>query len=281
MVETGGLDVTDPKHPENEQFDDPDSIPVLTDVIVPGRPSMPQRGEAHAPAPETKAEAPAAKEKAEAPAAAPKAEAPAAAQKTEAPAAAPKAEAPPVAPKPEVRAAPATPQTIDEPGIPGPKAAPRAPTEDSIEARRAAQLSEFVEAERASPTEPLDARRPHEPLKHGGAPEAVAPEEAAPASPAPAPLTLRERDEREVREELTERDIDHIAERLRGRFAGYLREEGRRVIEARCREALEEHTSWLVRQVTREVALALEGEVVGWVRDAVRDELAAHRAARR
>jgi hypothetical protein len=36
-----------------------------------------------------------------------------------------------------------------------------------------------------------------------------------------------------------------------------------------------------VRQVTREVALVLEGEVVGWVRDAVREELAAHRAARR
>ncbi len=276
--------MTDPKHPENEQFDDPDSIPVLTDVIVPGRPSMPQRGEGHAPAPETKAEAPAAAQKAEAPAAAPTTEAPPAVQKTEASAAAPRAEAPPVAPKPEVPAASATPHMIDEPGIPGPKAASHAPTEGSIEASRAAQLNEFVEAERASRTEPLDARRPHEPLKHGGAPEAVAPEEAAPASPAPAPLTLRERDAREareVREELSERDIDHIAERLRGRFAGYLREEGRRVIEARCREALEEHTSWLVRQVTREVALALEGEVVGWVRDAVRDELAAHRAARR
>lgn len=81
--------------------------------------------------------------------------------------------------------------------------------------------------------------------------------------------------------ELSERDAEHLAERLRVRFAGYLREEGRGVIEARCRDALQEHTSWLVRQVTREVALALEGEVVGWVRDAVREELAAHRASRR
>jgi hypothetical protein len=80
---------------------------------------------------------------------------------------------------------------------------------------------------------------------------------------------------------LTERDAEHIAERLRARFADYLREEGRRVIEARCREALEEHTSWLIRQVTREVALALEGEVMDWVRDAVREELAAHQASRR
>ena len=82
-------------------------------------------------------------------------------------------------------------------------------------------------------------------------------------------------------EDLSERDAEQLAERLRVRFAGYLREEGRGVIEARCREALQEHTSWLVRQVTREVALALEGEVVGWVRDAVREELAAHRASRR
>jgi len=82
-------------------------------------------------------------------------------------------------------------------------------------------------------------------------------------------------------EDLSERDAEQLAERLRVRFAGYLREEGRAVIEARCRDALQEHTSWLVRQVTREVALALEGEVVGWVRDAVREELAAHRASRR
>jgi hypothetical protein len=81
--------------------------------------------------------------------------------------------------------------------------------------------------------------------------------------------------------ELSERDAEHIAERLRVRFANYLRGEGRRVIEARCREALEEHASWLVRQVTREVALALEGEVSGWVRDAVRAELAAHQPTRR
>lgn len=72
------------------------------------------------------------------------------------------------------------------------------------------------------------------------------------------------------------RDVEFIAERLRGRFSSYLREDARRVIEARCRDAIEEHTNWLVRQVTREVVSALEAEVAGWVRDAVREELARH-----
>lgn len=242
--------MTDPKHPEREQFDDPDSIPVLTDVIVPGRPSMPRRGEAHETAPEPKAETPAA---------------------------------------PPQKAEAAVPQRSGTPAQPAEGAATRerTPTEDSIEATRAAQLNEFAEAEKASAAELPATRRQHDPLQHGGAPEAVAPAEAA-ATPA-APVAREPGEPREPREPLgqrehealSERDVDHIAERLRTRFAGYLRDEGRRVIEARCREALEEHTSWLVRQVTREVALVLEGEVVGWVRDAVREELAAHRAARR
>lgn len=76
------------------------------------------------------------------------------------------------------------------------------------------------------------------------------------------------------------RDVEFIAERLRGRFSSYLREDARRVVEARCRDAVEEHTNWLVRQVTREVVSALEAEVAGWVRDAVREELARHTANR-
>ncbi|PPK45835.1 uncharacterized protein DUF2486 [Trinickia symbiotica] len=237
--------MTDPKHPEREQFDDPDSIPVLTDVIVPGRPSMPRRGESHETAPEPKAQAPTA--------------------------------------PPQKAEAPAAPQSSGAPAQPAEGAAPRErkPTEDSIEATRAAQLNEFAEADKAGPTEPRATRRPHEPLQHGGAPEAVAPAEAASTPAAPVAREPGEPRGQREHEELSERDVDHIAERLRTRFAGYLRDEGRRVIEARCREALEEHTSWLVRQVTREVALVLEGEVVGWVRDAVREELAAHRAARR
>ncbi len=69
-------------------------------------------------------------------------------------------------------------------------------------------------------------------------------------------------------------DADVIAERLRGRFAGFLTGEGRGIIEARCRDALQDHTSWLVNQITREVALALETELIGWVREAVDQEIA-------
>jgi hypothetical protein len=69
-------------------------------------------------------------------------------------------------------------------------------------------------------------------------------------------------------------DADLIAERLRGRFANYLTGDGRGIIEARCRDALQEHTSWLVSQITREVALALETEVAEWVREAVKEEIA-------
>ncbi|CAE6697852.1 DUF2486 family protein [Paraburkholderia haematera] len=69
-------------------------------------------------------------------------------------------------------------------------------------------------------------------------------------------------------------DADVIAERLRGRFAGFLTGEGRGIVEARCREALQDHTSWLVNQITREVALALETELTGWVREAVDQEIA-------
>ena len=79
---------------------------------------------------------------------------------------------------------------------------------------------------------------------------------------------------------LDAREIEFIAERLRGRFANYLRQDARAVIEARCRDAIEEHTNWLVRQVSREVMSALEQEVAGWVRDAVSEELARHTSRR-
>jgi hypothetical protein len=36
---------------------------------------------------------------------------------------------------------------------------------------------------------------------------------------------------------------------------------------------LQEHSTWLVSQITREVALALETELTQWVREAVADEL--------
>jgi len=79
---------------------------------------------------------------------------------------------------------------------------------------------------------------------------------------------------------LDHRDVDLIAERLRTRFASYLRQDARGVIEARCKDAVQEHTNWLVRQVTRDVVIALEAEVTSWVRDAVREELARHTSQR-
>ncbi|MGY6239843.1 DUF2486 family protein [Burkholderia ambifaria] len=79
---------------------------------------------------------------------------------------------------------------------------------------------------------------------------------------------------------LTPEDAQHIAERLRNRLTNYLTGEGREAIEARCRDALHDHTAWLVGQITREVALALETEVMEWVRDAVDEEVARRRTGR-
>jgi hypothetical protein len=76
----------------------------------------------------------------------------------------------------------------------------------------------------------------------------------------------------------TDYDADILAERLRGRFSTYLKGEGRNLIEARCRDAFQDHTTWLVNQITREVALALEAEMVSWVREAIREELVKHAA---
>ncbi|MGU7771101.1 DUF2486 family protein [Burkholderia sp. MR1-5-21] len=121
-----------------------------------------------------------------------------------------------------------------------------------------------VAASRAAATEPvvdtLAASR--------AAAEPVIDTPAAPAAPetiATTPVTL------------TPEDAQHIAERLRNRLTNYLTGEGREAIEARCRDALLDHSAWLVSQITREVALALETEVMEWVRDAVDDEIARRR----
>ncbi|MBE2968367.1 DUF2486 family protein [Burkholderia cepacia] len=100
-------------------------------------------------------------------------------------------------------------------------------------------------------------------------PEAVAPAPAAAAAP--------QQDAQAVAG-LTPEDAQHIAERLRNRLTNYLTGDGRDAIEARCRDALHEHSAWLVGQITREVALALETEVMDWVRDAVDEEIARRRA---
>lgn len=57
--------------------------------------------------------------------------------------------------------------------------------------------------------------------------------------------------------------------------------EGRGLIEARCRDALHDHAGWLVGQIAREVALALETEVAGWVTEEVGAALARRNAPAR
>ena len=68
-------------------------------------------------------------------------------------------------------------------------------------------------------------------------------------------------------------DAELIAERLRGRFTGFLTGDARALIEQRCREVLREHSTQLVSAITREVAMALEGRMSEWVREAVENEL--------
>ncbi|TDN66985.1 DUF2486 family protein [Paraburkholderia sp. BL10I2N1] len=69
-------------------------------------------------------------------------------------------------------------------------------------------------------------------------------------------------------------DADLLAERLRGRLASYLGGEGRELIEERCQAAMRVHATWLVGQIAREVASALEVQIAGWVKDAVKEEAA-------
>ncbi|MFT4065155.1 DUF2486 family protein [Paraburkholderia sp.] len=107
--------------------------------------------------------------------------------------------------------------------------------------------------DRAEPTVPAEAGATVPPdLGHEGVHDAA--REAASAQPRP--------------------DADVIAERLRARFAAFLTGEGRGLIEARCRDALQRHTSLLVGQITTEVAQTLEAEMTGWVREAVEEEIA-------
>ncbi|SAK74585.1 hypothetical protein AWB77_03347 [Caballeronia fortuita] len=70
-----------------------------------------------------------------------------------------------------------------------------------------------------------------------------------------------------------EYDAALIAERLRGRFTSFLTGDARVLIEERCRDVLREHSTQLVSAITREVAMALEGRMSEWVRDAVEHEL--------
>jgi hypothetical protein len=73
-------------------------------------------------------------------------------------------------------------------------------------------------------------------------------------------------------------DSRHIAERLQGRVADYLSGEGRALIDARCREAVQQHAAWLVGEVSQQVVMALAPEFERWVAEAV-DEALARRGA--
>lgn len=124
---------------------------------------------------------------------------------------------------------------------------------------------------------PGRAPRPHEAPAVQPASESAAPgvfDRVEPLPPAEAGATVPPDLGHEAAAQSSQPDADLIAERLRGRFAGFLSGEGRSVIEARCRDALQQHASLLVTQITREVARTLEAEMTGWVREAVQEELA-------
>ncbi|MDR5802845.1 DUF2486 family protein [Caballeronia sp. LZ001] len=70
-----------------------------------------------------------------------------------------------------------------------------------------------------------------------------------------------------------EYDAALVAERLRARVTQYLDTDARALIAARCEEVLREHTQTLVEDITREVAVALDGRLLEWVGAAVEEEL--------
>jgi hypothetical protein len=79
--------------------------------------------------------------------------------------------------------------------------------------------------------------------------------------------------------EIDAHDAKRITQRLQERIAGFLDGEARTVIEARCEEVLREHSTKLVREITQEVTLALEGSMRQWVKVAVEDALRREREA--
>ncbi|KVP25549.1 hypothetical protein WJ86_11690 [Burkholderia multivorans] len=241
---------------------EPSSIPTLTDVLVPGRPER---------APAREADVPPQPLQPSQPSHSPHDDA-ALPLLTDVlvPAAAPEAEA-----DPEVVAVHPVP-TPDVPAVEWPPA-DAAPARDA-DAPAEPGAAQQVVAQDAAMGAPLPstlaadmpladaadaaARSPGRPAAEDALPEAVVPAADEPAAA------------------LTAEDAQHLAERLRNRLTAYLTGAGRDAIEARCREALHEHSAWLVGQITREVALALETEVMDWVRDAVDEEIARRRGTR-
>jgi hypothetical protein len=119
------------------------------------------------------------------------------------------------------------------------------------------------------------AAQPRHAHDDGYVPSAGVFDRAEPATPLEAGSTVPPDIAREGASEAPlDLDADVIAERLRGRVAEFLASDGRSIIEDRCRETLQAHTGWLINQITREVALTLEKEMTGWVREAVLEEIA-------
>ncbi|PRF44463.1 DUF2486 domain-containing protein [Burkholderia multivorans] len=252
---------------------EPSSIPTLTDVLVPGRPERAPAREA-----DVQPQAPQSSQPSHSPhddAALPLltdvlVPGGAAAVPASVPAAAPEAEADPEVvavhpvPTPDVPAVEwppaeaATARDADAPAEPG--AAQQVVAQD---AAMGAPLPSTLAADvLLADAAGMTARSPGRPAAEDALPEAVVPAADALAAA------------------LTAEDAQHIAERLRNRLTAYLTGAGRDAIEARCREALHDHSAWLVGQITREVALALETEVMDWVRDAVDEEIARRRGTR-
>ncbi|MDN7945132.1 DUF2486 family protein [Burkholderia multivorans] len=252
---------------------EPSSIPTLTDVLVPGRPERVPAREADVPPQPLQPSQPSHSPHDDAAlplltdvlmpggsVAAP----------ASVPAAAPEAEA-----DPEVVAVHPVP-TPDVPAVEWPPA--EAATARDADAPAEPGAAQQVVAQDAAMGAPLpstlaadvplaDAAGMTAPSPGRPAAEDALPEAVVPAADEPAAV-------------LTAEDAQHIAERLRNRLTAYLTGAGRDAIEARCREALHDHSAWLIGQITREVALALETEVMDWVRDAVDEEIARRRGTR-
>lgn len=220
------------------------SIPVLHEILVPGNPATARHAPGGAGAPATQPVSDA--EGAQEPVFAPE----------------PRQESVPVL-APESEHAPETQHTKEEPTL--------AP-EPAHGSEHAHQAEHAHPRKRARAHHAADHRHAHEPAF---APSAGVFDRAEPHAPIEAgALVPPDLAHEALAQPQSNLDADVIAERLRGRFAGFLTGEGRGIIEARCRDALQDHTSWLVNQITREVALALETELTGWVREAVDQEIA-------
>ncbi|KVL14920.1 DUF2486 family protein [Burkholderia sp. MSMB1826] len=245
---------------------DSSSIPTLTDVLVPGKPAPARSPASAAPRPHDDAAIPVLTDVIAPPAAAGAAWAES--RKTEADPDSVVIEPVPTPHVPAVElpgdaATAAAAGETDAPAEPG--AAEHVVAEDAA-AMTAPLRSSLVDDDLPKHTFAAMAR---DAAAH--APESATPEVALPGAVPPQP-------DAQAAVALTPEDAQHIAERLRNRLTNYLTGAGRDAIEARCRDALHEHSAWLVGQVTREVALALETEVMDWVREAVDEEIARRRA---